>query len=157
MMKIFVLMACLLVLSACRDSDWSHEKIHSNYAQYSYSKITYRARDLIHGVDVEFTHADGSIKTYLLVHSTPIPHAKIPVKFECDGVSTLCTADRLEGGQRFLLSADSAQILMDALLAEKQVILTIPGYQSRITPDGFTSHFKKIGRSSMENPFHLPF
>lgn len=145
------------MLSACRDSNWSHERIHSNYAQFSYSKITYRTRDLIHGVDVEFAHADGCIKTYLLVHSTPVPHAKIKVQLEIDGVSTICTADRLEGGQRFLLSEDSAQILIEALLAEKEIILSIPGYRSPITAAGFADHFKKIGQPSMENPFHLPY
>lgn len=150
-------MGCLLVLSACRSTHWSHEKIHSNYAQFSYSKITHRAKDLIHGVDVEFAHADGRIKTYLLVHSTPIPHARIQVRLEIEGISTVCTADRLQGGQRFLLPEDSAHILIDALLAEKQVILTIPGYQSHITAEGFAEHFRKIGRPSMENPFHLPF
>ncbi len=153
---------CLFLLSCGKQCNWSHEKIHSHYEKFSYSKVVYRGGDPVRGVDVEFVHSEDYFKTYLLVHSTAVPCSKdtlkkITVKIEIDQVLMVCEADRLDGGQRFLLPEKMAQMLIEAFLAKKNVIISIPGYQSHIATEGFTEHFRRIGRSIMENPFHLPF
>src|SRR5579862_10011177 len=100
----FLLCGCLLLVSCGKQNHWCHEKIHSNHEQFSYSKVVYRARDPVHGVDLEFVQTCDCFKSYLLVHSTAVPATKeapnkIPVKMEIDGVLMTCEADRLEGGQ----------------------------------------------------------
>ena len=153
---------CLILFSCSKQNHWCHEKIHSNYEEFSYSKVVYRGGDPIHGVDLEFVQTWDCLKTYLLVHSTAIPGLKdtpkkIPVKIEVDGALISCEADRLEGGQRFLLPENIAGIIIEAFLAKKNVMISIPGYRSFVDAEGFVKHFRKIGRSFMENPFQLPF
>lgn len=157
-----ILWGCLLLASCGRQIHWCHEKIHSHDQKFSYSKVVYRGGDPIRGVDLEFVQSENYFKTYLLVHSIAVPCTKgnpkkILVKIEIDGVTMACQADRLEGGQRFVLEDTAAHTLIDALLAKKNVIISVPGYRSPIAAQGFEEHFRKIGRSSLENPFHLPF
>jgi hypothetical protein len=157
-----ILWGCVLLVSCSRQSHWSHEKIHSHQEKFSYSKVVYRGGDPIRGVDLEFIQSENYFKTYLLVHSIAVPcikgnPKKILVKIEIDGVTIACEADRLEGGQRFVLEEKMAHILIDTLLDKKNVIISIPGYRSPIAALGFKEHFSKIGRSLLENPFHLPF
>jgi hypothetical protein len=138
------------------------EKIHSNYEEFSYSKVVYREEDPVHGMDVEFVQSCDCLKTFLVVHSTAVPPTqefpkKISVKIEIDDTLLACLADRMEGGQRFLLSEEVANKVIEALLNEKNVHISIPGYRSSLNPEGFQQRYKKIGRSIMENPFHLPF
>ncbi len=141
---------------------WCHEKIHSNQEKFSYSKVVYRERDPVHGVDLEFVQTFDCLKTYLLVGKTAVPSSKdstkkISVKIEIEEILLTCEADRLEGGQRFILPHEMTDALIEALLAKKNVTISIPGYRSSVDSEGFVEHFRKIGRSFMENPFHLPF
>lgn len=162
-MRSFLAACSCLILCSCGNRDhWSHQKIHSNYEQFSYSKVIYQARDPVRGVDVEFVQSQENLKTYLLVHSIPILASKdtpkkIKVKMHIDDVFLTCEADRLDGGQRFLLPETITLTLIEAFLAKKNVTITIPGYRSSIDSEGFIKHFRKIGRSFLENPFHLPF
>lgn len=153
---------CLLLFSCGRQNHWSHEEIHSNYEEYSYSKVHYRGRDPVRGIDLEFVQSADCLKTYLLVHSTAVPSLKqdpkkIKVKIEIDSELMTCDADRFDGGQRFLLPEKQAAFVIEALLAKKNVIISIPGYRSEVPAEGFVNHFRKLGRSFLQNPFHLPF
>jgi hypothetical protein len=152
---------CLLLVS-CGHDQWSNEKIHSHHEKYSYSKVNHRSRDPVRGIDLEIVQSFDCLKTYLIVHSTAVPALrqspkKIKVKIEIDNSLMTCDADRFDGGQRFLLPEDSAAALIEALLAQKNVIISIPGYHSEIPWTGFVKHFRKLGPSFVENPFHLPF
>lgn len=99
---------------------------------------------------------------YLIVHSTPIPYSKdcpkkVMVKIEMDQIPMACQADRLEGGQRFLLPEKMTQMMIKAFCDKKKVTVSLPGYQSLIDGEKFMDHFQKMGRSFMDNPFRLPY
>lgn len=151
-----------LLFSCGRQSHWSHEKIYSNYPEYSYGKVVYQTQDVVRGLDIEFIQAGDRLKTYLLVHSIPLPAStrtskKINVTITIDEVSIECEADRLEGGQRFLLPVETTQVMIEAFLNKKDLYIALPGYQSYVSGEGFIKHFRKLNRSFMENPFRLPF
>ena len=159
----FIFILIISLLTACtKSSYWSEERIHSHSDTYTFCKVRQRASDPVHGLDIEFVRFADGVKAYLIVHSTPIPchlcpAEKTPLHIEIDQVHSFY-AERLEGGQRFLLPSEATELLKQAFLSGKNALITLPGYHSLIDAEGFSKYFKKIEeRPWMENPFHLPY
>ena len=158
---------CLLsitcLLTACaKKGSWSAEKIDSYCDAFAFCKVRQLASDPVHGLDIEFVSFAGAVKAYLIVHSTPIPchlcpSEKTPLYIEIDKAYSFY-AERLEGGQRFLLPQEATELLSHAFIAGKNALIALPGYRSLIDSQGFSKYFSKIEqRGWMENPFHLPY
>jgi hypothetical protein len=158
-----VLLVVLCLLTACtKQGQWSQEKIHSHCEAFTFSKVRGRSSNPVHGLDIEFIRFADNIKAYLIIHSTPIPCTICPgdkasLHIQIEQEDFAFHAERLEGGQRFLLTEEASELLIDTFLAGKDIIITLPGYRSFIQAEGFSKHFKKIERRTWENPFHLPF
>jgi len=157
------LLFALCLLTACaKQGQWSQEKIHSHCEAFTFCKVHARSNDPVRGLDIEFIRFADGIKAYLIIHSTPIPcticpSEKAPLHIQVDQEDFIFHADRLEGGQRFLLSQEACQFLIATFLAGKDAFITLPGYRSLIQAQGFSNYFYKIEKRTWENPFHLPF
>ncbi|HEY2811029.1 MAG TPA: hypothetical protein VGJ00_06560 [Rhabdochlamydiaceae bacterium] len=157
-MRLAILLVFLL-FSCSRQSNWSHERIYSNYSEFSYGKVAHYAKNPIHELDLEFVRTAEQIKAYIVVHSIcpSCASKKMPVRIEIEGTTTICDADQLDGGQRLILPESTANMLIEAFGDKKTVNISIPGYRSSIEGEDFEKQFGKMQRSSLENPFRLPF
>jgi hypothetical protein len=151
-----------LLLGCTKSGYWSEERIHSHSDAFAFCKVRQRASDQVYGLDIEFVRFVDGVKAYLLIHSTPIPchlcpNEKTPLHIEIDKTYSFY-AERLEGGQRFLLPQEATELLKHAFMEGKNALITLPGYHSLIDAQGFSKHFSKIEeRPWMENPFYLPY
>lgn len=161
--KYNLLLLALCLLTACtKQGQWSQEKIHSHCEAFTFCKVRARSSDPVRGLDVEFVHFADGTKAYLIIHSTPIPCTccpsdKAPLHIQVDQDDFAFHAERLEGGQRFLLTEEAAAFLIHTFLAGKDALITLPGYRSLIQAAGFSKYFNEMERRTWENPFHLPF
>jgi hypothetical protein len=151
-------------LSACQNRDrWAYNQIESGDKKFNSTKLSHFTSDLVNGLDLEFMRIAGEVRTYLNVHSLPIPSSKEDPK-TTSGFLTIGSekypfqACRHEGGQRLLLPQDISNILIEALSNNQTVHIKVFGYASSITAEGFEPKFQKMMKDShLQNPFHLPF
>ncbi len=158
------LLLLLVLLSACRHSDrWAYNQIESGDKQFNSTKLSHHTSDLVNGLDLEFMRIAGEIRTYLNIHSLPIPSSKEDPK-TTSGFLTIGSekhpfqAFRHEGGQRLLLPKEISELIIQALSHNLPVHIKVFGYSSTITAEGFEPKFQKMMKDShLQNPFHLPF
>lgn len=112
---------------------------------------------------MELLNTQEHMNVYLNVHSLPpLPkkteQKQIAVKIEIEGKIFDCSAYRLSGGQRFLLTPEAGQTIIDALKNNREVAMTLAEYRTVIKPEDFSDKFEKfLHPFAFQNPFHLPF
>jgi hypothetical protein len=153
----------LLFLFACgKQSQWAFDQIHSKRQEFRSTKLTYRSHDPVNGIEIQFLKTEEHLNVYLNIHSIPItPYqgdpkkALLTLEIESQAIRTL--AYRFTGGQRFLLSEETAQILIEALKNKKEVTVSLIGYRTILKPEDFASKFEQLLHPfPFQNPFHLP-
>ncbi len=162
-MKLFTLFILSLLASCSHSDPWAFNRIDSGDPQFNSTKLTYYSQDPINGIDLEFTHTCDAIRTYLNVHSLPIPPSKEDPKatkghltIGSDSFSFL--AYRHEGGQRLLLPPEIAERIIAGLRECKSIQIKVPGYSVAIEGKEFEKKFGQLGHTPLlRNPFHLPF
>lgn len=161
MNAIFLLL--FLLLSCSKQSHWAFDQVHSDQKEFRSAKLTYYSLDPVHGIDLEFLKTEEHLKVYLNIHSIPIaPNKEDPKNTVCtiviDEETLRCSAYRLDGGQRFLISNDVGETLIEALKNQKPVSISIASYRTVLKPEDFSSKFEKLlNPLPIQNPFHLPF
>lgn len=137
--------------------------MRSDSKEFCSTKLSYYSGDPIYGIDLELLKTEEHLNIYLNVHSIPLSPKKadqkhIPVKMEIGGKIFHHSAYRLSGGQRFLLSTEAAQTLIDALKNNSEVSISLVEYRSVFKPEDFSAKFEKfLHPLPFQNPFHLPF
>lgn len=152
-----------IAFSCSKSSHWSSQQVHSDEKDHASSRLTYYSDDEVHGVDVEFIQTREHLNVYLNVHSIPVPayeknptQALVTLKIGDETISRIVY--RLSGGQRFLLSKDTVETLVNALKNQKEITLTLASYRTILKSEDFLSKFHQLVHpSSLQNPFHLPF
>lgn len=158
----FILLSLLLV-SCSKQSHWAFDQVHSDEKEFRSTKLSYYSGDPIYGIDLELLNTEEHLNIYLNIHSIPLYPKKtdqkhIPVKFEIEGKTFHYSAYRLSGGQRFLLSPEAAQTVIEALKNNREVCITLVEYRTVFKPEDFSNKFEKfLHPFSFQNPFHLPF
>lgn len=154
----------LVLLTACQQNDpWGYNQIASGDKQYNSTKLSCFTSDLVNGLDLEFMRISTELRTYLNVHSLPVPaSAKNPkstsATLTIQEETISFQAWRHEGGQRFLLPPEISERIVEALNNDLPVRIQLARYQSTITPKGFKQKFQKMMRESpQQQSFHLPF
>jgi hypothetical protein len=153
----------LILLFGCsHHSHWTSDQMNSNKKEFCSTKLSYSSKDPLHGIDLEFLKTEDRLKLYLNVHSVPVssyqddPKSAL-LKLNIDGKMIRCQTYRFEGGQRFLLPDEIANIIIHSLQNNKEVTFILPGYRSTIKTEGFSSKFDQlIYPFPLQNPFHLP-
>ena len=130
--------------------------MRSEKKEFCSTKLSYYARDPIHGIDLEFLQTHKQLNIYLNIHSVPVPpyddreNCKFAlVILEVAGKKITAQAYRLEGGQRFLLPQDMVETLIQSLKAQEKVILSLGSYRSKIAQEDFSLKFDQLQHSKL--------
>ena len=152
----------LLFFSCGKQSHWAFDQVHSEKKEYCSTKLSYYAKDPIHGIDLEFLQTEQHLNVYLNIHSIPVPPYRgnpksALVTLEIAGEKLFSEAYRLEGGQRFLLPQEIADTLTWSLQSGQTVTLSLGTYRSTIAKEDFPSKFDQLQHPfPLQNPFRLP-
>lgn len=165
-MQYTYILSLLLLMTAvsCRSQNpWSFDRVDSGNPDFNSAKISFYAKDSIHGIDLEFLKTKDHLYGYLNVHSFPIPALKSNPQL---AIVQICAnkkkyrfeAFRREGGQRLLLPEDAIALLLELLKNKQSIQINVSGYTAMIDPIGFAERYQKIEENPLfSNPFHLPF
>ncbi|MBS0604437.1 MAG: hypothetical protein JSS60_05285 [Verrucomicrobia bacterium] len=160
-MKLLILFS-LFLLSCSKQSHWAFDQVHSDKKEFRSTKLTYYSRDPVSGLDLELLRTEEHLNAYLNIHSIPIaPYKGDPKKalvtLEINGEKIQSIAYRLGGGQRFLLSEEIAETVIEALHNHQEVSIALIGYRTLFQPEDFSAKFQKLVHPfPFENPFKLP-
>lgn len=156
--------ATLCFFSSCsHPQQWAFQRIDAGDQQFNSTKLTYHSQDPINGIDLELMQTPNLLRSYLNVHSLPIPSLKDDPKATavnlCIGDNTYqFLARRHEGGQRLVLPQEMTEKIIEGLLQHLPLKIKVPGYAVVIEAEGFEEKFQQLGHTPLfRNPFHLPF
>lgn len=150
------------LLTSCSHSDpWAFNRIDSGDPQFNSSKLTFYSKDPINGIDLEFVQTCDHLRTYLNVHSFPVPAlkddpkaSKVHLLIGTDNFHFL--ASRHQGGQRLLLPPEMAERIIAGLREHQPIHIKVPGYSVAIEEGEFEKKFKQLGHTPLlRNPFHF--
>lgn len=149
------LLLLLLLLFACGSpSYWAVQHQETGDPAFDSSKLTYRARDTLRRIDLEFLKTADALSLYLLVHEHPLPK-EVTVLMICNDEQTQYLAMRHKGGQRALASPALQEALLSALQEGKTVTLQCGGYKTTIQAEQFIDHFAKLKNKPLTLPFQF--
>jgi hypothetical protein len=161
-LKLRYLFFFVLLFACSSHSHWTSDQVVSNQKEFSSTKLSYLSKDPAHGIDLEFLKLEERLNVYLNVHSIPVPphqsnQKSALLKIDVDGEIIRCEIYRLEGGQRFLLSDELAQIVIKSLQNNKEITFTLQGYRSTIKAEDFSKKLNQLLHPfPLQNPFSLP-
>ncbi len=153
--KIFL----FILLSSCHhaSTNWQIDRMTAGTAEHNSTRLSYKTRDKVSGIDLEFLKTKLSLHAYLNVHSVPIPENAKGFLI-IDGACRPLEAHVRKGGQRILLSDSTCDLLIQSLLAGKSVEIRLSSYHTTFSPNGFKSQFETMQNFPItRNPFHHPF
>lgn len=154
----------LFAISSCQSKGhWKEEHIGSGSSIFSSARLSYLFPDTNNGIHLEVLQIHDSYKGYLSVQSTPIPayqddpqKAKLSLQIGEKHFSYIVI--RHEGGHRLVLPEEGLSSILEALSQGITVRIELSGYQSELSPIGFSSCFKKFQRSfKFPQVVQLPF
>lgn len=137
----------LLLCSCAKQSPWAFDQIHSGQKEHRSTRLSYHSSDPTRGVDLELLNTEENLKVYLNIHSLPLAHTPsktLPITLSADGQTVRCEAYRLEGGQRFLLSPEGAETLIESLLDHSEVTIALASYRTTIDTKDFEKKFDQL-------------
>ena len=126
------------------------------------ARLSYPARDPVHGMGVEMVYAADSARTYLEIYAQQVPPYRGDEK---EALVTLKTAHstlrspahRHAGGQRILLTPEQHEFLLGALLANIPVTIELQGYSTTLQPGPFAEQYANLKNRPLTLPIQLPF
>lgn len=155
---------CVLLTFGCgAHNPWVVQKMHANSLDYCSTKLSRVAKDQTSEIDLELLNMNETIEMFLTIHSRPISASpetpnETPLKIECKGQIISTLAIRHKGGQKFTVPPTEREFILDCLRDQQKVTLILPGYQTIIDPEGFSSSYSNFAHPTyLHNPFHLPF
>ena len=154
----FIPFLCILLLLSCvQQEDWSFDQIHSEKKEFCSTRLAFFNPDRVNGIDLEMVNTEKGVKVFLNIHSTPLPH-DCKLYITAGEKSYPLTTQRLQGGQRLLLSAEEIPLLIELLQTHQEIVLRLPGYRSIIPTKRFAAQYKKLLHPfPYEIPFQLSF
>lgn len=140
----------LLLLVGCQRYDqWQTHHIKEKTA--GSTRVQYKTRDQVAGIDIEFIRTGQDLATYLQVHGQPISLStenKTEVKLITDNRVTTFLAHIHKGKQRIRLSKILQEQLISILTEGNSVIIELPGYRERVDPQRFQKVLKELNSDS---------
>lgn len=138
----FLVFSC----SSCRQWEYSCER--TPCIEYSSSRMILptQGKD---NLSLELISTISGLRMYVNVYSIPPPSLpcddkKIEVVISIENTSFAVLSERLIGGQRFLLPARTAELIIQALLNYQTVQIAIGRYRAEIIPRAFQEHYFKM-------------
>jgi len=141
----------LLFNSSCSPQcqQWKIAVIKSNCPCATYTKVYLPTNNAFNGIDAVFISCNGSVRlyfnalTFLFVPFDDNPECS-QVTLKINDQAHTFIAERLEGGQSLLLSEESTQLIVEALLEQTSVDVTAGRYQTILIPDNFEKTYRAL-------------
>lgn len=138
------LIALFFFITSCSTTprQWNCENIDAHHPCFKCSRMILNSDKEFRGLQFEITRTSSGIRAYISTLSLSFPkNPKVEVVMEVGDKTTIILAERLEGGQRLLLTPPDTDIIIQNLLQGKTLTLSIGRYSSEIVPTGFrTAH-----------------
>jgi hypothetical protein len=141
---------CLL-FSSCTSPfpQWEYEETATCQPCYRSGRVSLPPKDPLGGLEVEFVRTPSVLRAYLNIYaiqvtSDPQHPGKAEVKLVIEDLSENVYADILQGGQRLLLPADATEKIVNALLQDKSIDLSVGRYHSTVDPHNFVGLYNKL-------------
>lgn len=137
-------MALFFFFIACSSdcSLWQHDIVRTKCSKYDSDRIILRPNNIFRGLELELARTCSGDRMYVNVFSLSLPRdpdhpskTKITIITEDEEYHVL--ADRLEGGQRLLLPGTTADFIIQKLLEDQAICISIGRYRSEIYPNDF--------------------
>lgn len=141
----------LTLLTSCSKTDsWRNSSIKTGSKEFDSARLVYPSSNYTHDYQLEFVYSDSQLNAYLNLFSARAPTFKddkelTQLKFIVNGKQYETVADRLSGGQRIRLPADSMALLIKLLEDHKTVTIHLKETMKfTIYSDPFKKHFKAL-------------
>lgn len=100
-------------------------------------------------LELELDRGSSGLRMYINVFAMALPHSqeddqKTNVNVEILDETWTVLAERLQGGQRLLLPPEIADIIVDALLSNQLVNISVGRYHAEILSAGFKKHYDEL-------------
>lgn len=141
---------CLCSLTACSYffavpcRQWTSIDTLTDHSCFNSGRLYLAPENDYSHLELEIDRSTSGVRMYvnvLFLCAPPCPddtsRAIIEVYFEGEKEPKFIYCHRLKGGQRLLLTNEDADMLIEALLAERSFAIKIGHYQFKAVPDGF--------------------
>lgn len=139
--------ALFFFLTSCSTTpcQWNCENIDAHHPCFKCSRMILNSTSEPRGLQLEITRTSSGIRTYISTLSLSFPKGpKVQISLEVDNKTTHFFAERLEGGQKLLLTPTDAEMIIQNLLQGKTTTLSVGRYSSEIVPTGFQRAYREL-------------
>lgn len=143
--------ALLVIFQACSPCcrEWLYDEVCTSCPYYNSKRIILRSETNLQGLELEFIRTFSGQRAYINIFSLALPRdindplkTQICISFGDNKYNFY--ADRLEGGQRLLLSKEAEELIISQLLECKPMTISTGRYRSVIIPRKFPEAYKKF-------------
>lgn len=153
--------AFFLLLSSCSHpcSNWNFEETQTTCPSYQSAKIYTPAQNSFDGLEVELIATLDNAWMFLNIYSTPLSGDAatpgiIAVNIVALEESWQTSGVLFEGGQRIALNDEARDYIIEALLNNQPITITVDRYHAELSPEGFPkAYFKLVDISRERRPF----
>lgn len=108
-------------------------------------RLFYDSQDPFCQVELELVQSASGLRMYIDTFARPLSFGNVyPITLTIEEEAQMYTAELLEGGQRLLLPDAARDAIIDAMLNEQSVQMTVGPYQAAIQPAKFRGYFKML-------------
>jgi len=143
--------ALLLIFQSCSSScrQWTYDEVCTNCPYYNSKRLVLYPDNQFRGLELVFLRTYSGQRAYINIFSLALPMDsndphKTQICISCEISSYDLYAERLEGGQRLLLSDEAAELIISNLLECKTVTISVGRYKSEIIPRGFSEAYRNF-------------
>lgn len=143
----FILISC----SSKNQQQWQIDRTVVSNKDYNSGKLSLPAINPFCGLELELVRGSSGTRMYLNAFSLPYPSnlddpTKTEVMLSIDQQVYVIMADRFQGGQRLLLPADAASLIITALRNDNLVDITVGRYSARIISTRFAELYAQLNK-----------
>ncbi len=123
-------------------SGWEYDKVNAINPQYNCCRLKRSTQSSTSGIGLELIQANGSDHLFLNVDSIPVMVSQVTASTALE--ERTLTVEPFVGGQRFLITKESADWLLSELKEGHDVEISLGRYYESIDAQGFLSYLEKL-------------
>lgn len=140
-----------LVSCTSKQTTWEVSETRTRHTAHQAFKLSHKPDNIFRGMELEFVRTASGLRSYLNVHSLKfaedIAHTKkTEIVLISNGNERHYLADRLEGGQRLLLTPEAQDFLLNQLAENHSVRVVSGRFDVEVSPAELPLHLTKLRR-----------
>ena len=145
----FLFALCCAVGCSPQCNHWKLAVIKADCPSAYYSKIYLPSCNTFNGLEAIILSCNGNKHLYLNAYTLLLPfnpndEAHTDTLFSIEEKDYSFTAERLQGGQCLLLPDEAMELVIDSLLENKSIEITVGRYFCTLIPDNFDKVYADI-------------